>query len=144
MKSRNLNFLESSGPLQACNGTDLTFTFTFVFQSVCFMCISCAPSRQLHACVLQASQGKKGVQSVQNFLKFSYSFFVRCIILNYMHTNKTVELHDNKPCYVMVLSRRNEKHFFKEGNRPAMFLITSISSYGHVLKKIIFRKNFNE
>jgi len=26
MKSRNLNFLESSGPLQACNGTDLYFT----------------------------------------------------------------------------------------------------------------------
>jgi len=25
MKSRNLNFLESSGPLQACNGTALAF-----------------------------------------------------------------------------------------------------------------------
>ena len=25
MKSGNLNFLESSGPLQACNGTDLPF-----------------------------------------------------------------------------------------------------------------------
>jgi len=25
MKSGNLNFLEPSGPLQACNGTDLTF-----------------------------------------------------------------------------------------------------------------------
>jgi len=25
MKSGKLNFLESSGPLQACNGTDLTF-----------------------------------------------------------------------------------------------------------------------
>ena len=37
MKSGNLNFLEPSGPLQACNGTDLplpllfTFTFTFTF-----------------------------------------------------------------------------------------------------------------
>ena len=28
MKSGNLNFLEPSGPLQACNGTDLPFTFT--------------------------------------------------------------------------------------------------------------------
>ena len=27
MKSGNLNFLEPSGPLQACNGTDLPFTF---------------------------------------------------------------------------------------------------------------------
>jgi hypothetical protein len=26
MKSGNLNFLETSGPLQACNGTDLSFT----------------------------------------------------------------------------------------------------------------------
>ena len=28
MKSGNLNLLEPSGPLQACNGTDLPFTFT--------------------------------------------------------------------------------------------------------------------
>jgi hypothetical protein len=27
MKSGNLNFLEPSGPLQACNGTDLPFTY---------------------------------------------------------------------------------------------------------------------
>jgi len=27
-KSGNLNFLESSGPVQACNGTDLPFTTT--------------------------------------------------------------------------------------------------------------------
>ena len=27
MKSGNINFLEPSGPLQACNGTALTFTF---------------------------------------------------------------------------------------------------------------------
>ena len=26
MKSENLNFLDPSGPLQACNGTDLPFT----------------------------------------------------------------------------------------------------------------------
>jgi hypothetical protein len=29
MKSGNLNFLEPSGPLQACNGTALPFTFYF-------------------------------------------------------------------------------------------------------------------
>jgi len=28
MKSGNLNFLEPSGPLQACNGIALPFTFT--------------------------------------------------------------------------------------------------------------------
>jgi len=28
MKSGNLNFLEPSGPLQACNGTALPFTLT--------------------------------------------------------------------------------------------------------------------
>jgi len=27
MKSGNLNFLEPSGPLKACNGTDFTFVF---------------------------------------------------------------------------------------------------------------------
>jgi len=32
MKSGNLNFLESSGPLQACNGTDLPF-FIILFAS---------------------------------------------------------------------------------------------------------------
>ena len=34
MKSGNLNFLELSGPLQACNGTALTFT-TYVAASRC-------------------------------------------------------------------------------------------------------------
>ena len=29
MKSGNLNFLEPSGPLQACNGTGLPLPFTF-------------------------------------------------------------------------------------------------------------------
>ena len=29
MKSGNLNIMEPSGPLQACNGTALPFTFTF-------------------------------------------------------------------------------------------------------------------
>ena len=31
MKSGNLNFLEPSGPLQACNGTDLPFLTTKVY-----------------------------------------------------------------------------------------------------------------
>jgi len=30
MKSGNCNFLEPSGPLQACNGTDLPFTNTYI------------------------------------------------------------------------------------------------------------------
>ena len=30
MKSENLNFLEPSGPLQACNGTDLPLLYSFV------------------------------------------------------------------------------------------------------------------
>ena len=34
MKSGNLNFVEPSGPLQACNGTDLPFTFTVSFGSI--------------------------------------------------------------------------------------------------------------
>jgi len=35
MKSGNLNFLEPSGPLQACNGTVLTLPFLSLSQSVC-------------------------------------------------------------------------------------------------------------
>jgi len=31
MKSENLNFLEPSGPLQFCNGTDLPFTYVDQF-----------------------------------------------------------------------------------------------------------------
>jgi len=31
MKSENLNFLEPSGPLQACNGTDLTYILYVYF-----------------------------------------------------------------------------------------------------------------
>jgi hypothetical protein len=31
MESGNLNFLEPSGPLQACNGTVLPFIYIFVF-----------------------------------------------------------------------------------------------------------------
>jgi len=30
MKSGNLNFLEPSGPLQACNGTDLPFSLLYL------------------------------------------------------------------------------------------------------------------
>jgi hypothetical protein len=33
MKSRNLNFLEPSGPLQACNGTALPF-FTLYYEVI--------------------------------------------------------------------------------------------------------------
>jgi len=33
-KSGNLNFLEPSGPLQACNGTDLPFTPNFIFVKI--------------------------------------------------------------------------------------------------------------
>ena len=35
MKSGNLNFLEPSGPLQACNGAALTFTF-YMFRTSYF------------------------------------------------------------------------------------------------------------
>ena len=39
MKSGNLNFLEPSGPLQACNGTDLPLSFYFdVLKSIIVMC----------------------------------------------------------------------------------------------------------
>jgi len=38
----------------------------------------------------------------------------------------------------------HRKTFFKEGKRRAMFIMTSVSSYGHVLTKIIIRKNFDE
>ena len=93
------------------------------------------------ACVCVASIARgEGYAKFPTIWRFSYSFVVRYIILNYMHTNKTVEWRDNKPCYVMVLSRRTENHFFKEGNRHVMFLMTSVSRYGHVLKKIIFRR----
>ena len=34
MKSGNLNFLEPSGPLQACNGTALPLPLPFTFQQV--------------------------------------------------------------------------------------------------------------
>ena len=33
MKSGNLNFLEPSGPLQACNGTDLPLPLPLIFKS---------------------------------------------------------------------------------------------------------------
>ena len=33
-KSGNLNFLEPSGPLQACNGTGLALPFTWFIESV--------------------------------------------------------------------------------------------------------------
>ena len=36
-KSGSLNFLEPSGPLQACNGTDLPFCFTLLTESYDFL-----------------------------------------------------------------------------------------------------------
>jgi hypothetical protein len=38
LKSGILNLLEPSGPVQACNGIDLPFTF------YCTMCIACDPT----------------------------------------------------------------------------------------------------
>ena len=35
MKSGNLNFLETSGPVQACNGTDLLFVLKFRAEMQC-------------------------------------------------------------------------------------------------------------
>ena len=35
MKSGNLNFLEHSGPLQACNGTALTYVWTWFIFALC-------------------------------------------------------------------------------------------------------------
>ena len=37
MKSGNLNFLEPSGPLQACNGTALPFSFNVVCNNLTFL-----------------------------------------------------------------------------------------------------------
>ena len=39
MKSGNLNFLEPSGPLQACNGTALPFFFYVEFKGLCCILI---------------------------------------------------------------------------------------------------------
>jgi len=37
MKSGNLNFLEPSGPLQACNGTALPLPFSwFYYKEICY------------------------------------------------------------------------------------------------------------
>ena len=37
MKSGNLNFLEPSGPLQACNGTDLPLPIGAIFRLKCYL-----------------------------------------------------------------------------------------------------------
>jgi len=36
LKSGSLNLLEPSGPVQACNGIALPFTFTFIYLSVSY------------------------------------------------------------------------------------------------------------
>jgi hypothetical protein len=41
MKSGNLNFLESSGPLQACNGTATTLLLPLIYEYSLFYCIKC-------------------------------------------------------------------------------------------------------
>ena len=53
MKSGNLNFLEPSGPLRACNGTALPFTFRTQ--------LSCSDNvnSQAHSC----RQGEEGTRS---------------------------------------------------------------------------------
>ena len=39
MKSENLNFLEPSGPLQACNGTDLPLTLCISYATFVSLCV---------------------------------------------------------------------------------------------------------
>jgi len=46
MKSGNLNFLEPSGPLQACNGTALPLPFT-LFKHLCLLVQCTQLSREL-------------------------------------------------------------------------------------------------
>jgi len=48
MKSGSLNLLESSGPLQACYGTALPFTF---FCSTCFGQVHCPSSAVSQHCI---------------------------------------------------------------------------------------------
>ena len=63
MKSGNLNFLEPSGPLKACNGTALRFTFTVYISTKHFLSqytVVCTVTYKLNLRVLEIAQNDNG------------------------------------------------------------------------------------
>jgi len=57
-KSGNLNFLEPSGPNQACNGTDLPIYLTKLMHKICFTVsfISCLYMFRAHVLIIRRSK----------------------------------------------------------------------------------------
>jgi len=84
MKSGNLNFLEPSGPLQACNGTALPLPHTIIQYSVFYYCF-----RAYH----NFYSGKLLIFGEENKLQMFYFFDIQrtCIVI-YSY-NKTNEMH---------------------------------------------------
>jgi hypothetical protein len=68
MKSGNLNFLEPSGPLQACNGTALPFTSTR-YSQLCYNIFIVFMMLILHPAAIQRKR-------ISAFFVVFYDFFV--------------------------------------------------------------------
>jgi len=70
MKSGNLNFLKPSGPLQACNGTDLRLTCMSISSLVCRRIYTCIYSRLPE----DEQSGEKNVEDIKKLEKILYKF----------------------------------------------------------------------
>jgi len=86
MKSGNLNFLEPSGPLEACNETALPFIFfgskcfaNLLRQSQCTLQLVCELITPVAKCNAVVSEGHKMNLCVKCKLTFSFRMFSTCI-----------------------------------------------------------------
>ena len=80
MKSGNLNFLEPSGPLQACNGTDVNFFFTVLYYTL-------LNYSMLHNVMFQTLMSFKNQQQLFDFKLVFILFCVEPVCLQKHCTN---------------------------------------------------------
>ena len=143
MKSGNLNFLESSGPLQACNGTALPFFFFWA-------CVSLKDSERPKAIIfcehrklvklphmfsvtriIQLNKAQRPVSHGKTVLVHWLTFGLNWRVNNYRCCRASVmcsSLGDALFCNFISTARKNPKSF-----RPTVFYLKSFTCHKEII-----------
>jgi len=99
MKSENLNFLEPSGPLQACNGT-AAFIKIIIITYLLTYSMEHSPSWEANR--VSASQESPSVYGTQNFIT---AFTSAChLYLSWASSTQSMLPHTTSRRYILILS----------------------------------------
>jgi len=95
MKYGNLNCLESSGQLQACNGTDLPFTITY-YLHICYLFLVCVVARVFFSALFSDPAGVLYLMpKSNNVLSLTSVLFFTFLISLLVHMNVEATLYIN-------------------------------------------------